>query len=337
MLKGGTMFLDFEKAWRAATILTSAAIALAIAAPAVEAKPFDHRLRPGARGSDVKALQVRIAGWYPTRRQRTFSVDGIYGRQTKKAMKAFEAGYGRPVNGVASRKDLRILNWLQDRNGSTKHFDYREFVQNRSSSCSSRANAYAGTFSGGRSSPLRVKRNVRRLMWRLEAVRRKSGRKPIGIISGFRSVAYNNCIAGARASQHLYGTAADNRMAGVGNRRGRNIAKRSQIHGIACYSSLSHNHFDLRIDNKDLRAGRFWWWPRRDRRGRDLTEGGSPCWGQGRSARDSGSALIPRFTTSSVLHDMRHGVARAGSLVPSLQEIELFEFAGEGEDLGGVD
>jgi uncharacterized protein YcbK (DUF882 family) len=331
------MFLRFEKTWRAATILTSAVMAMAVVVPAVKAKPFDHRLRPGARGPDVKALQVRIAGWYPTRKHRTFSIDGIYGRQTKKAMRAFEAGYGRPMNGVASRKDLRILNWLQDRNGSTKHFDFREFVQNRSSSCSSRANAYAGTFSGGRSSPQRVKQNVRRLMWRLEAVRRKGGGRPIGINSGFRSVAYNNCIAGARASQHLYGTAADNRMVGVRNRREREIAKRSQIHGIACYSSLSHNHFDLRIENKDLRAGRFWWWPRRDRRGRDLTEGGSPCWGQGRSARASGSALIPRSTTTSVLHDVRQGVAGAGSLVPSLQEIELFEFAGEGEDMGGLD
>lgn len=70
-------------------------------------------------------------------------------------------------------------------------------------------------------------------MWRLEAVRKKGGRKSIGIISGFRSVAYNNCIAGARASQHLYGTAADNRMVGVKNRREREIAKRSQIHGIS--------------------------------------------------------------------------------------------------------
>ena len=331
------MKFSFDQAKLAMKIVTSTVVVIAVAAPAVQARKFDHRLKPGARGPDVKALQVRIAGWYPTSRQRLFTIDGIYGRQTKKAVRAFEAGYGRTVNGVASRKDLRILNWLQDRNGSTKHFDYREFVQNRSSSCSSRANAYAGTFSGGRSSPQRVKQNVRRLMWRLEAVRRKGGGRPIGINSGFRSMAYNNCIAGARASQHLYGTAADNRMVGVGNRREREIAKRSQIHGIACYSSLSHNHFDLRVENKDLRAGRFWWWPRRDRRGRDLTEKGSPCWGQGRSVRASGSALIPRFTTSSVLHDVRHGVAGAGSLVPSLQEIELFEFAGEGEDLGGQD
>jgi zinc D-Ala-D-Ala carboxypeptidase len=254
-------------------------------------------------------------------------------------MKAFEAGYGRPVNGIASRKDLRILNWLQDRNGSTKHFDYREFVQNRSTSCSSRANAYARTFSGGMVSPRRVKRNIKRLMWRLEAVRRKGGRKPIGINSGFRSVAYNNCIGGARASQHLYGTAADNRMVGVRNRTERNIAKRSQIHGIACYSSVSHNHFDLRIENKDLRSGRFWWWPRKDRRGRDLTKEGHPCWGQRarRMARASATDLIPRSTTSSVLDDVRVGAAGAGSLVPNLQEIKLFESAGEVEDLKGLD
>ena len=128
-------------------------------------------------------------------------------------------------------------------------------------------------------------------------------------------------------------------MVGVSNRREREIAKGSQIHGIACYSSLSHNHFDLPIENRDLRAGRFWWWPRRDRRGRDLTEGGNPCWGQWgwRVVGASGGASVSRFTTSSVLHDVQHGVAGAGSLVPSLEEIELFEFAGEAKDLGGQD
>ena len=331
--------MSFFKTWRAVGIVISTALVVSVViAPGAQARQFDRRLKPGAKGSEIRALQVRIAGWYPTNRQETFRIDGSYGDQTRATMKAFEAAYGRPVNGVASKDDLRILNKLQDPDGSTEHFNYSEFDQNRSASCSSRANSYAGTFSGGMSTPRRVKRNVKRLMWRLEAVRKKGGSKPIGINSGFRSVAYNECIGGARASQHLYGTAADNRMVGVDNRTQRRIAKRSQIHGISCYSSLTHNHFDLRIENKDLQGGHFWWWPKKDRRGQELADDGLPCWGERpRRASRAAGATLAHTTNPSVLHDLRHGVTGAGSLVPTLEEIELFETSGEAEDLGGLD
>jgi zinc D-Ala-D-Ala carboxypeptidase len=321
------------------TAIAGAIVLSLVAAPGAHAKTFDRRIKPGAAGSQVTKLQVRVAGWYPNREQRTFSIDGRYGSQTKEAMKAFEAAYGRPVNGIASRMDLEILNRLQDGDGSTKHFDFSEFDQNRSSSCSSRANSYAGTFSGGRSTPSRTRRNVKRLMWRLEAVRKKGGSKPIGINSGFRSVAYNDCIGGARASQHLFGTAADNRMAGVDNRKERRLAKGSQIHGIGCYSSLSHNHFDIRIDNRDMAAGHFWWWPRKDRQGRELADDGRPCWGERSRATTASGAqtLLAGTTNGAVLRDLRVGEQGAGSLVPTVAEIELFEKAGEAEDLGGLD
>jgi zinc D-Ala-D-Ala carboxypeptidase len=330
--------MSFGEVWRAARIALCTAVIVAVAAPAVQAREFDRRLSPGSEVSDVKALQVRIAGWYPTHSQEIFAIDGSYSGQTKAAMKAFEAAYGRPVNGIASRMDLQILNNLQDGNDSTKHFDYSEFRQNKSSSCSSRANSYAGTFSGGMSTPWRVERNVRRLMWRLEAVRKKGGSEPIGINSAFRSTAYNDCIGGARASQHLYGTAADNRMTGVDNRTERRIARGSQIQGIGCYSSMTHNHFDLRIENKDLEGGHFWWWPERDRLGRDLADDGRPCWGEKERRTTSGAGLTFAPTTDvSVLRDIRLGVIGAGSFVPTLDEIELFETSGEVEDLGGLD
>ncbi|MGH2699116.1 MAG: D-Ala-D-Ala carboxypeptidase family metallohydrolase [Actinomycetota bacterium] len=326
--------MNWERVRRVAgTAVATAIVVTLVASPGASAKPFDRALKPGAKGRQVKKLQVRLSGWYPTKSQQRFSIDGSYGAQTRAAMQAFEAAYGRPVNGVASVKDLRIFNGLQDTDGSTKHFDYSEFDQNRSSSCSSRANSYAGTFSGGRSRPRRVKGNVKRLMWRLEAVRKKGGSKPIGINSGFRSVAYNDCIGGARASQHLYGTAADNRMTGIDNRRERRIAKRSQFHGIGCYSSLSHNHFDIRIDNRDMPAGHFWWWPRKDGQGRELADDGRPCWGE--SAR--AGAKLASATSPAVLRELRSGVLGAGSLVPTLAEIELFETSGEAEDLGGLD
>jgi hypothetical protein len=170
-------------------------------------------------------------------------------------------------------------------------------------------------------SPKRALSNVKRLMWRLEALRTKVGDEPVGINSGFRSVAYNDCIGGARASQHTYGTAADNRVANVGNRRARRIARGSQIHGIGCYSYLTHNHFDLRLDNGDLPSSQFWWWPERDGAGRDLDETGSPCWGQ---QKKTGSTVSIR-------------ALRSESRFPSVAEIDAFSAAGEPDDLLGAD
>jgi uncharacterized protein YcbK (DUF882 family) len=43
----------------------------------------------------------------------------------------------------------------------------------------------------------------------LEVVREAAGGRPLRIISGFRSEAYNRKIGGARASQHVQGRAAD--------------------------------------------------------------------------------------------------------------------------------
>ncbi|HEX2051408.1 MAG TPA: D-Ala-D-Ala carboxypeptidase family metallohydrolase [Actinomycetota bacterium] len=301
---------------------------VALAAPAA-AYDWPRRLRPGAHGAHVRVLQVRVAGWSTLSRPAQFVIDGDYGAATAAAVRAFETFYGIPhPNGVAGPKTFAKLNSLQDADGSTKHFDFSEFVQRSSSSCSARANAYAGTFGGGMVPEKTVRRNVRHLMWRLEAVRAKGGSHPIGINSGYRSVAYNDCIGGASVSQHMYGTAADNRMAEVSNRRARDLAKLSQVHGIGCYSSQTHNHFDLRMDNAALSYARAWWWPDRDSRGRDLDDNGVPCWGE--VARTA----APMAT---VLEGVAEALPGAGSLVPSAAEIELFERAGEPADLEGAD
>ena len=318
--------------------VAAVAVVLGLAVVPAHAYEFKERVRPEQTEKNVKALQVRVAGWYPSRKQQTFVMDGAYGAKTTEAVRAFEAAYGQPVNGVASKKDLQIIMSLESRDHSTKHFEFSEFAQNSNASCGSKANSYAGSFAGGMSRAKIAKRNVRRLMWRLEAVRKKGGSKPIGINSGFRSVPYNDCIGGARASQRLFGTAADNRMVGIDNRKERNLAKRSQVHGIGCYSSQSHNHFDLRIDNKDMGAGHFWWWPKRDSRGRDLADDGKPCWGEKshRTARGTGQPLS-RTTTALILREVTQAVPGAGSLLPSFAEVEAFEQAGEVADLSGAD
>jgi hypothetical protein len=133
----------------------------------------------------------------------------------------------------------------------------------------------------------------------------------------------------------MYGTAADNRVAEVSNRRARTVAKGSQVHGIGCYARLSHNHFDLRMDNKDLKSTRAFWWPERDRRGRDLDENSRPCWGE--QARNSPASSVAATTRAGVIQAVAAALPGAGSLIPSTAEIDAFESAGEPADLGEAD
>jgi hypothetical protein len=298
---------------------------LAVASPA-RAYEWTRSLQQGDSGKDVAALQVRVAGWFPRSVQKKFPIDGVYSLRTANAVKALQSFFGLTADGIAGMETLDFLNTLEDPDGSTIHFDFKEFAQHENSQCSAQANAYSGTFNGGMVSKWAVKRNVKRMMWRLEAVRAKGGGKTIGINSGFRSVPYNECIGGARSSQHMYGTAADNRMAETDNRLHRDLAKASQIHGIGCYASLSHNHFDLRIDNSNLSDSQSWWWPDRDESGRDLDESSRPCWGE----RDPNAPTDGGSETASL--------APTGfSRVPSLFEILRFAAAGEPDDLAGAD
>ena len=306
-------------------VLSLAACLLIGTASAANAVDWPRRLTKKDEGRLVKKLQVRVAGWFPARDRTRFNIDGTYGEQTAKAVERFERHYGiTNPNGAAGPQTFSRLERLADKDGSTRHFAWSEFTQHSNSGCSAQANAYARTFNGGRVSPKRTKRNVRRLMWRLEAVRAKAGGEPVGVNSGFRSVPYNSCIGGASASQHLYGTAADNRVAGITNSKARRIARRSQVSGIGCYSNTTHNHFDLRIENKDLPSAQTWWWPSKDSRGRELDESGRPCWGEssGAGAATSGVEL--------------NGLDPA-SLVPSAAEVRAFEEAGEPADLEGGD
>ena len=316
------MALSTGKRMGAILVLTSCVVAFA--ASSAGAVDWPRRLSKKDDGHAVKQLQVRVAGWFPARDRTRFRIDGNYGAQTAKAVERFEGHYGiaRP-NGAAGPATFEIIERLADKDGSTRHFDWSEFTQRSNSGCSAQANAYAGTFNGGRVSAKRTKRNVRRLMWRLEAVRAKAGGEAVGINSGFRSVVYNSCIGGASASQHLYGTAADNRVAGISNSKARRIARRSQVSGIGCYSNTTHNHFDLRIENRDLPSAQTWWWPAEDSRGRELDESGRPCWGE---STGTGVATVAAA-----------GVPALNSFVPSSAEVRAFEDAGEPADLAGSD
>jgi peptidoglycan hydrolase-like protein with peptidoglycan-binding domain len=322
---------NFRFVARSTAVLTGVLLLAGILAPSASAYPFRRVLHYGMRGDDVMALQVRVAGWYPSKGQHLFNLTGRYNSDTVAAVEQLQKFYGVAADGIAGRQTFRLLNSLEDPDGSTVHFTFNEFAQNRNSACSAVANSYAGSFAGGMVSPKRARMYVRRLMWRLEALRAKEGNHIIGINSGFRSVPYNECIGGASESQHLYGDAADNRVVNVGNHKARDIAKGTQFSGIGCYANLTHDHFDLRMHNSDLPEARFWWWPEQDKYGRDLDEQGRPCWGEVKTAQTAA------VTTPPLLSRVQRAVPGAGSLVPSRQEVESFERAGEVADLGGGD
>lgn len=310
----------------------SGVVAVALAALVFSAAPaaayeWPEALKKGDSGPDVRALQMRVAGWFPRWDQTFFPIKGDYQGMTVNAVKRFQEHYGLTPDGIAGPSTFEMLDSLEDGDRSTKNFAFSEFHQNSNSNCSKEANSYAGTFKGGMTTRARVKRNVIRLMWRLEALRAKLGDNPIAINSGFRSVAYNRCINGATYSQHQYGTAADLRVVDVSNRLGRNQARRAQVHGIGCYSTLSHNHLDLRMQNRSLPQAKFWWWPDRDVYNRDLSADGRPCYGEEKQS-GSGYSASHDGGADGHEHDLHEWTE---------PELDQWKAEGEASNLHGLD
>ena len=70
--------------------------------------------------------------------------------------------------------------------------------------------------------------------------------RPISITSGCRCAKHNRNVGGARNSQHIHGTAADIKVAGLSPKEVYRIlnAKYPKSHGIGLYRSWVH--FDVR-------------------------------------------------------------------------------------------
>jgi len=156
-------------------------------------------LKLGDTGEEVRQLQIKVAGWASDSPQETcLVVDGDFGLQTEAAVKRFQSSYGLTVDGVAGQQTHDQLNLLEDADGSTKHFSWSEFY------CKGN-----GGFTNGKVTSTTVQENVRCMMWKLEALRRKAGDNPITITYGFRSISYNDSLGGGKNSMHLYGVGAD--------------------------------------------------------------------------------------------------------------------------------
>lgn len=207
---------------------------------------WSRTLSQGATGADVRELQIRVAGWAAGSAQQTFvAVDGDFGPGTNAAVRRFQSAYGLAVDGVAGPATQATLNALESSDGSTAHFNWSEFTDRVS-----------GTFSGGKVGASTVRENVRRLMYKLEALRVKIGNIPITVNSGFRSISHNAAVGGASNSMHLYGVAAD-LAAGVSNKT---IYQRAETCGFSGLETFTedHQHVDSRIEYPY--GSQFWWW-----------------------------------------------------------------------------
>lgn len=143
---------------------------------------------------------------------------------------------GSPRRTTCARATHDALNALEAADGSTAHFSFAEL--------GSKDGAGLG---GGNVGQTQVRENVRRLMYKLEAVRRKAGNRAVTINSGFRSIAHNRAVGGASNSQHTYGIAADVVISGLSVTAVMNHAKTSGFSGILRYDTFTH--VDSRMDH----------------------------------------------------------------------------------------
>ncbi|WP_221584010.1 D-Ala-D-Ala carboxypeptidase family metallohydrolase [Microbacterium sp. G2-8] len=188
----------------------------------------------------MRELQIRVAGW--TARDEVITIDRQFGPATYRALRRFQSAYGLTADGVAGSRTFAALDALTSSNGSTKNFTWREFY-------SPDVRDFTGSDVASRA---QVKANVRHLMYKLEALRRKLGNQPVRINSAFRSTAINRSVGGVGDSQHLYGRAAD---ISVTNRSVSTVIEKARtcgFPGIIRYSG--HTHVDTGFWFRQLSA-----------------------------------------------------------------------------------
>jgi peptidoglycan hydrolase-like protein with peptidoglycan-binding domain len=238
------------------TVLKGAAtVPLAVAATqwlhptAASAYAWPRTLRSGMSGSDVRELQIRVAGYAAGAPQQTYvKIDGAFGSGTAAAVQRFQQSHGLSADGIAGPRTQAALNALESPDGSTAHFDFGEFTSHDGAGFSGAA--------GGLSSGT-VRENIRQLMYKLEALRRKAGDRPVNVSSGFRSVRYNRSIGGASSSQHCFGIAADVVLSGYSTRSTYRVAETCGFSGLEAYTH-SWQHCDSRIEH--AYGAQRWWW-----------------------------------------------------------------------------
>ncbi len=201
---------------------------------------WPRSLSQGASGEDVRQLQIRVSG-YPGYAS-VLGLDGQFGPATKAALTRFQQAYGLSADGVAGPQTFGKFYELQDDDCTPVNFTYPEL--NR---CNS-------DWSGGKVSAAQARANALVSMWKLQALRHALGDRPLGVNSGFRSVACNNAAGGSATSRHMYGDAVD---LAAGAQGFCTIAQQARNHGFTEILGPGYpDHNDhVHVAN---RSGQFW-------------------------------------------------------------------------------
>ncbi|MFV2102881.1 D-Ala-D-Ala carboxypeptidase family metallohydrolase [Micromonospora sp. LOL_024] len=237
-----------------ALALPGAAIASVVTASPAHADAcytWDRTLYQGRSGSDVRELQLRVAGWAGN--NNIVELDGRYGPKTAAAIRRFQSAYGIKVDGIAGPQTFAKLYQIQDNDCTPRHFSWSELD-----------NGCGGSgWTGGPLTSAQTRQNALRTMWKLEALRKSLGGQPLNVTSGFRSRTCNSRVGGASDSQHLYGNAADlvSRSKSLCQ-----IAREARNHGFSgiigpgVQGHNSHVHVDSRRENNQDRSSNYTYW-----------------------------------------------------------------------------
>jgi zinc D-Ala-D-Ala carboxypeptidase len=158
-----------------------------------------RELRAGMSGADVRELQIRVAGWAADdARQTLLPVNGRFDPTTEAALRRFQTAYGLRPDGVAGPATRERLAALATADGSTTSFEWAQF-----------ASPDGSGFAGGAADESTVRERVRRLMYKLEALRHKLDGRTLVVTNGFHSTRYR------AGGTHIHGGSADITVAGL--------------------------------------------------------------------------------------------------------------------------
>ena len=232
------------------TILAMAILASLLIVPAGAATV----LRYGSRGNDVKTLQTMLNEITDA----DLKVDGIFGKDTRTAVRQFQREYGLTVDGVVGRNTWAAL---EDALYAADEEDEPE-EESLFASTSSKVITYSKRSDGKDklTANFRVREFAcqdgsdkikidRKLVALLQDIRDHFG-APVHINSAYRTPSHNEAVGGSSNSYHVKGRAADIWVEGVDPAEVAAYAESLGCKGIGLYSSFVH---------VDTRTSKFYW------------------------------------------------------------------------------
>jgi zinc D-Ala-D-Ala carboxypeptidase len=218
--------------------LTTIPLGVGLASLPGTATPTTPELRAGMSGPAVRELQIRIAGWASDQPAQTYlTINGTFDPATEAAVRRFQQAYGLPPDGIVGAPTRDRLTALESPDRSTTHFEWEQFTSPDGSG-----------FTGGAEDPVTTQENVRRLMYKLEALHHKTDGREIAIINGFHSTAHHNKQRGPATGIHRYGGTADITIPGLTTYTVYHIAQTCGFSGLGSYTQ-SWLHCDNGLEN----------------------------------------------------------------------------------------